>query len=1218
LVVIVLTAGVVALTAAARAIVPGWLRGTIERVAGQAIGRELKIAGAFDVSISLKPTLSASDVTLANAPWGSEPFMVRAGRIKISIDLVSLWSRPLRVRDVVIDDVHVLLETSSEGRGNWAFETTPATGGPSEPSAKPSFSIERAAVRGLELVVRGRPDALPFRAGIAALDAGLDSTTQMIEVRGAGHLNEAPWDIAGQLGPFERPYHARGVDLALTGHIGQSVLSLRGRISDPMTLGGPDVDLNVEGPDIVVALAALGLKSPLTGAFRAEGRLAPKDDAVGVELSGALGGVTASARGTLKELLRPDRFTAEVEAAGPNASVVGAWTGVVGLPPRPFDLAGRLRGDGRRLFFDEVKVHVGGTSLTVGGTLGELPRCLGTELKVAATGSDLSELSALTRLRLPKGAFRVSGRFLRRADGLAIEAVEAGVNGVTIHARGTIGEPPALAKLDLTADGTGPDASLLSGIARIDLPAEPFAIRGRVARSGPALELDEVAGRLGDDAFAVSGRLVPAPGLVGTDARVRVAGGDLSKTGSFVGLRGLPAERFEVAGHVVVGAAAYELDGVEAHVGALSGTARGRLGAPTPLEGTSLACRVRGSALSDLAAWGVPTRLPADPFVVSGRLGIGGGVYRVDGFAAQVGADRVEIDGPLGALPDVAALDVAVKASGPDLAALGRFLTAAGATPPARIPAEPFTVTGSVRRVPTGVELRGARAEVGSVRIGAEGTLGLGAGLLGTDVRLEAEAPDASMLSQAIGTTLPAGPLRARGRVLRSEKGLRLEATEVSIGAAHAEASGAFGVLPTLAGSDFDVRVEGPDLAAVLGPPTGLASLPADPFALSAHAQGSSERFSSDRLDARLGDSDLEGSVSVRLDGKPFVDADLRSKRLDVFRLLGGASRAPDLEGTKAEPTVKTGGEHDRVIPDEPLPLGGLRAVDLRLRLAVADLTVPGYRLRDAMIGGELRDGALTLDHLDGTGAASGRVTGKLSLAAQGDGYRLHAEGQVEGSRLVTSKTGESLASAPSLDVEYEVDGVGKSFRAIAASADGRALVVLGAGRVPNTRSDLISSGLLIGLLDALNPFRKSSLYTAVECGVAAAAIENGKMVVDPIAVRTDKITVVGNGKLDLGTEAIDLVWTIKPRSGPGISAGSIANPYIRLGGTLASPRIEVKPLAAAASTGAAVATVGLTILSRGIYNRITAEKKVCVDALAKTRKREDSRATRKREESRK
>ena len=620
LIVIALAAGViVAVAAGARAVAPGWLRGTIERAASQAIGRELKIAGAFDLSVSLTPTVVASDITLANAPWGTEPFMVRAGRARISIDLLSLWSRPLRVRDVAIDDVHVLLETSPEGRGNWVFETKPAAGRPSAPSARPSFLIERAAVRGLELVVRARPDTPPLRAGITALDAGLDPATHMVELRGAGHFGDAPWDIAGRLGPLQSLYAARDVDHALTGHVGQSALSLSGRIHDPMTLGGPDVHVKVDGPDIVAALAVFGLKSKLTGAFRVEGRLAPKDDAVGVELSGALGGVTASAHGTLKALLPPDRITAEVEAAGPDAAVVGSWTGVVGLPPRPFHLAGRLRRDGRRLFFDDLKARVGGTSLTVGGTLGELPRCVGTELNVAATGSDLSELSALTRLRLPRGAFKLGGRFLRRADGLAIEAVELGVDGATIHAAGTIGEPPELANLDLTVDGTGPDASFLSGIATIDLPAEPFEIRGRVARSGPALELDGVAGRLGDDAFEVTGRLVPVRGLVGSDARVRVAGGDLSKAGSFVGLHGLPAERFDVAGHVRVDAAAYELDGVEARVGGLSGTFHGRLGAPTPLDGTSLACRVRGSALSDLAAWGVPTKLPADPFVVSGQ-----------------------------------------------------------------------------------------------------------------------------------------------------------------------------------------------------------------------------------------------------------------------------------------------------------------------------------------------------------------------------------------------------------------------------------------------------------------------------------------------------------------------------------------------------------------------------------------------------------------------
>ncbi len=1201
LVLIALGAGGIGAVVVARALAPGLLRGAIERTASQALGRELKIAGAFDLSLSLTPTLTASGVTLANAPWGSEPFMVRAGRVRISVDLVSLGSRPWRVRDLAVDDVHVLLEASAEGRGNWAFETKPATARPSEPSARPSFWIEQAAVRGLELVVRERPGAVPLQADITELDARLDPTTHMIDVRGAGHVGGSPWDLAGRLGPFERLYAARDVDHALTGHLGQSALSLSGRIHDPMTLGGPDVHVKVDGPDIATALAVFGLQSPLAGAFRVEGRLASSKGAVDADLSGVLGGVTASAHGTLEELLRPERITAEVEAAGPDAAVVGSWRGVAGLPPRPFDLAGRLRREGRRLSFDDLKVRVGGTSLVVKGTLGELPRWVGTELDVAATGSDLSELSALARLRLPQGPFTVRGQLRKRTEGLAIDAVELRVAGSTIHAAGTVGEPPSLHSLQLTVDGAGPDASFLSRVARVELPAEPFELRGRITGSGPALDFAEVAGRLGDSAFDVSGRLIPGRGLVGTDARLRVAGGDLSRSGSIVGVRGLPAEPFHLAGHVRVLADAYELDGVEARVGGLSGTARGRLGRPSPLDGTRLACRVRGSALSDLAAWGLRTKLPADPFVAAGRLGIEGGVYRVDGLAAEVGSDRVAVDGALGALPDVAALDVAVKASGPELAALGRFLSAAGIPARARSPAGPFIVTGRVRRVAAGVEIRDARAEVGSLKLGAEGTIGLGAGLLGTDVRFEAAAPDTSVLSQVLGVTLPAGTLHARGRLLRVEDDLRLEATEVSIGAARGEVRGTLGMQPELAGSELDVSVAGPDLAATLGPPSGLALLPASAFALSGHLRATSERLTFDRFRAQLGESDLEGSVSMRLEGKPFVEAELRSQRLDVLRLRGELGRAPDAEAKEAGPSTETRGGDGRVIPDQPLSLGGLRAADGRLRMAVA--AVPGVPIRDVEIAGELHDGALTLERVVGTGATGGRVSGSLSLVPQGPGYRVHATARVEHARLLLAKDPASQASAPSLDIEGELAGVGQSLREMAASADGRVLIVLGSGRIPRSMTDRMSSGVLIGLIEALNPFRKTSPSTAVECGVAAAVIEGGKMVVEPIAFRTDKTTVVGHGKLDLGTEGIDLAWTLKSRRGV-LGKGSIANPYIRLGGTLASPRLEVNPLAAMASTGAAVSTLGMTTLFRGIYNRITAEKKVCVDALAKARKR--------------
>jgi len=62
----------------------------------------------------------------------------------------------------------------------------------------------------------------------------------------------------------------------------------------------------------------------------------------------------------------------------------------------------------------------------------------------------------------------------------------------------------------------------------------------------------------------------------------------------------------------------------------------------------------------------------------------------------------------------------------------------------------------------------------------------------------------------------------------------------------------------------------------------------------------------------------------------------------------------------------------------------------------------------------------------------------------------------------------------------------------------------------------------------------------------------------------------------------------------------------------LSSPSLDARPMEAMASTGAAVATAGLTLLLRGLYDRLTAEKKVCVKALEVARRQEQQRAARK------
>jgi hypothetical protein len=784
-----------------------------------------------------------------------------------------------------------------------------------------------------------------------------------------------------------------------------------------------------------------------------------------------------------------------------------------------------VRREGGRLFLDGVKVRAGGTSLAVTGVLGAPPRLVGTDLTVRAAGKDLSKLSRLAGLRLPAGPFDVAGRLLRRKDGLAIDAAELRSRVGVFHAKGTLGEPPQLSGMDLTVDAAGPDLAELSEVATVGLPRAPFSLRGRVARDGDALRLDAVEGRLGDGTVSGGGRLALANGLEGTGLELRVAGRDLAALAALAGVRGAPAEPFDVKGRVRVVRGGYELEGVEGSVGRVSAAVEGRVGAAAGLDGTSLSCRARGPVLSALAAWGLPGHLPPDPFSIEGRLRIESGVWRVDGVVAEVGADRAHLEGTLGALPDLSLLATAVSAAGPSLAGLGRFLGRPQVAPPDGSRVTAYEASGRVRRVPSGWELRDALAKAGGAVIRVEGTVGTGEGLAGTDLRLDAS---------------------------------------------------------------------GPDLATTLGPIRAARGAPPLPFEVSAEVAGGVERLAARRFTARLGASDLEGSFSARLREKPpALEAELRSRRLDVAELMSALDTGP-AGGAGQQPP---GGA--RVVPGDPLKLDALRAVDATLRIEVAELQGLALSLRGVRVAGALRGGALRIDSAEATGLDGGRASAQLALEPTGGGYRLSARGRVEGVRLVDASTATSREKAPSLDADFDLTGEGRSLRDVAASLDGDVAVAVGSGRISNAHQRM-TSAVVRSLLDALNPFRASSDYTDLECGIASATMKNGRASVEPIAVQTDKMTVVGHGKVDFRTEEIELEWTLKPKTGVGLAPGAIANPYVKLGGTLSAPKLEVKRLEAAANAGAAVATMGLTVLAQGFYGRITAEKKVCVDSVVK------------------
>jgi uncharacterized protein involved in outer membrane biogenesis len=87
----------------------------------EATGRQVTIRDPLGLTFSLNPAVRVSGFTLANADWGSAPAMVTAETVLLRVDLARLLSREIVVQDLELERPRVLLEVSKAGKGNWQF-----------------------------------------------------------------------------------------------------------------------------------------------------------------------------------------------------------------------------------------------------------------------------------------------------------------------------------------------------------------------------------------------------------------------------------------------------------------------------------------------------------------------------------------------------------------------------------------------------------------------------------------------------------------------------------------------------------------------------------------------------------------------------------------------------------------------------------------------------------------------------------------------------------------------------------------------------------------------------------------------------------------------------------------------------------------------------------------------------------------------------------------
>lgn len=397
---------------------------------------------------------------------------------------------------------------------------------------------------------------------------------------------------------------------------------------------------------------------------------------------------------------------------------------------------------------------------------------------------------------------------------------------------------------------------------------------------------------------------------------------------------------------------------------------------------------------------------------------------------------------------------------------------------------------------------------------------------------------------------------------------MSLEAGGATIGI-----KGAIAEPATAGGFDLAIVITGfelGDLSALAG--TDIPRL--GPYSLLGKLTGNAaSALSLTNFEAGLGNSDLDGDVTVRLDGKrPAITATLNAETIDLTALGGDAD---------------AGAKRDKVFPADPLLLDGLKAVDAKLQLKAKTVVFAGFRLEDATLGVALNGGNLVVKPVQGK-IAGGALAGSVQLDARKKAAGLVAKlslARVDLGRLM-KEMGVSDALEGHASINIDVAGAGSSVAAIMAGLNGETSLVMGKGRMESTALNTLIGGPTQILADIFTG--GDSGYTAINCAVVRFPVSKGVATAEPLVLDTEVAAFIGEGTIDLGSEVLAL--TIDPDVKKTTISAAVP---VNIEGTLANPEYSLDKLAVAAKVGGVLgivffppaAVIGLVDLGAGDDN---------------------------------
>lgn len=394
---------------------------------------------------------------------------------------------------------------------------------------------------------------------------------------------------------------------------------------------------------------------------------------------------------------------------------------------------------------------------------------------------------------------------------------------------------------------------------------------------------------------------------------------------------------------------------------------------------------------------------------------------------------------------------------------------------------------------------------------------------------------------------------------------------ELRVGGTRLEFSGAMQEPLQLQYVDARLRLRGPNMAALF-PILGVPAPDTPPYDVSGRLVREETVWSF--LDAKgvVGDSDLAGDLQFDTGGERLsITGELVSNNLDFDDLglmVGAPVRTQEGEtaSERQQRFAETYAERERVLPDAPLDLKRVRAVDAKLSFRGKQVDAGPLPLDDVRLELILQDSVLKLSPL-GFGFAGGELDYYLTIDARQKNTPASHDIRLRDAQLgeLLAKAGLENAGKGRFDGRIELKTTGNTIADAMANADGRLALVMAGGQVQALAVEALgldiaeSLALLAGETGAPTPIR---------CAVAGFKATDGVLNSTVIVVDTVDSKITADATVNLRNETYEARVIAHPKD---VSIASARAP-VTLSGTFKLVNVGIEPAPLAAKGGLAVA----------------------------------------------